>query len=530
MYEPVDIPSDKKIKYKSVNNKVYVYVVEGSKRIKGKKNPRPIEKIIGRYLKEENKLIPNSNYFMIFNKSLHIRIDDCIHFGANYVFKFIADRLNLTKYLQEVFPLNYREILAISNYMLTQGNVMSYIENWCSEEYTCGNVAVTSQTSSTIFESITNTSKLKFFEKWAEDKLENDYTAYDITSVSSYSKNIDYIEYGYNRDKENLPQLNIGLYYTENTRLPIYYNVYSGSINDKTELPVMLRNTELLNIKKLMCVMDNGFFKTTNITSRYENIELDYIIAVSKSLKEAKKILDKYPGNIMINSNNRISYGDLFAAKESEAFNGKLNLYVYYNQNKATVENDNLFNKVKRLENELKSLKKVPKNIKRYDKYIEIKRNDDNTFAYIRRHDVINNEMKYNGYTIIACTKDLDAETVLEKYRTKDVVEKAFCDLKNVLEMDRLLTQNTETTDGKIFISFIGLIIRSEFMNIISTYIKARNKTFKDIILTLNKIKLFIKDNKFYNMSALTKEQKDILKCFGISEKNVNEYIELLNV
>ena len=36
---------------------------------------------------------------------------------------------------------------------------------------------------------------------------------YDISSISSYSKKIEGVEWGYNRDKERLAQINIGMLY-----------------------------------------------------------------------------------------------------------------------------------------------------------------------------------------------------------------------------------------------------------------------------------------------------------------------------
>lgn len=48
-----------------------------------------------------------------------------------------------------------------------------------------------------------------FYSRWCMYVCEKEYVALDITSVSSYSKNIGCMEWGYNRDGENLPQVNI---------------------------------------------------------------------------------------------------------------------------------------------------------------------------------------------------------------------------------------------------------------------------------------------------------------------------------
>ena len=70
---------------------------------------------------------------------------------------------------------------------------------------------------------------------------------------------------GYNRDREKLPQINLGMYFGETSRLPIYYCVYPGSILDKTHLQYMMQDNEILGIKKVKFVMDKGFYSLSNV-------------------------------------------------------------------------------------------------------------------------------------------------------------------------------------------------------------------------------------------------------------------------
>ena len=57
------------------------------------------------------------------------------------------------------------------------------------------------------------------------------------------------------------------------------------------------------------------------------------------------------------------------------------------------------------------------------------------------------------------CAGPLEA---LRVYRDKDVVEKCFDDLKNLLDMRRLRMHSIETVDGRLFVQFIALILMSE--------------------------------------------------------------------
>ena len=89
---------------------------------------------------------------------------------------------------------------------------------------------------SKMFASLRQEDMQLFFREWMKQKKQREYVAYDVTSISSYSSNIRELEWGYNRDKERLPQINMGMYYGEESGLPLYYRVYPGSVAETAHL------------------------------------------------------------------------------------------------------------------------------------------------------------------------------------------------------------------------------------------------------------------------------------------------------
>lgn len=87
--------------------------------------------------------------------------------------------------------------------------------------------------------------------------LENDYLCYDITSVSSYGELNEYLKYGYNRDRENLKQINLALLFGQKSQLPIYYHQLPGNISDVSTLSHLLKIFSYLELAKLHLVLDN---------------------------------------------------------------------------------------------------------------------------------------------------------------------------------------------------------------------------------------------------------------------------------
>lgn len=65
---------------------------------------------------------------------------------------------------------------------------------------------------------------------------------------------------------------------------------------------------------------------------------------------------------------------------------------------------------------------------------------------------------KRSGITYIY---EMDAITALQLYRNKDVVEKAFSNIKDRLNMRRLLVSSEKSLDEKLFVGFIALIYLS---------------------------------------------------------------------
>ena len=89
--------------------------------------------------------------------------------------------------------------------------------------------APSSQNISRLLKELDEDRRMLFYKKWAQLRGEKEYLALDISSVSSWSELINYVEYGYNRDHEALPQVNLAMLFGEDSRLPVFARVY-GSV------------------------------------------------------------------------------------------------------------------------------------------------------------------------------------------------------------------------------------------------------------------------------------------------------------
>jgi hypothetical protein len=69
-----------------------------------------------------------------------------------------------------------------------------------------------------------------FFKKWVARQAPGKFFAYDVTSFPTYAKDIIDSEWAYNRDRDKLPQINLGYILSEDSSLPVFYVTYPGSI------------------------------------------------------------------------------------------------------------------------------------------------------------------------------------------------------------------------------------------------------------------------------------------------------------
>ena len=81
---------------------------------------------------------------------------------------------------------------------------------------------------SDIFSAITEEDQQKFFSLQGRRRCENEFRAYDTTTLSSYSETLKQVQYRFNAEHDRLPQFNLTLVFREESDLPFYYRKVAG--------------------------------------------------------------------------------------------------------------------------------------------------------------------------------------------------------------------------------------------------------------------------------------------------------------
>jgi transposase len=150
---------------------------------------------------------------------------------------------------------------------------------------------MSSQRISELLHETTEEDRSNFYTAWIKYRGEREYLALDITSISSWSHLIRDAEWGYNRDHEPLPQINLCMLMGEQSGLPVFQTVYSGSLKDVSTFKTTLKQaTCYIRGKTPSLVMDKGFYSRKNVSLLLNNNpEYKFLMPLAFSAKIAKQ-------------------------------------------------------------------------------------------------------------------------------------------------------------------------------------------------------------------------------------------------
>lgn len=428
-------------------------------------------------------------------------------YGATYLFDAIGDKLGIISDLKKCFPKDYKKILSIAYYLiLEENNPMFRFEKWNALHKHPYGKNIPSQRSSELFASITEEAKEQFFRLQGKRRTEKEFWAYDTTSISSYSEQLRQVQYGLNKEHDRLPQFNLAMVFGEESNLPFYYRKLSGNIPDSKTIKNLLADLNVLGFSKVKLVMDRGFYSEANINNLFKE-NLKFLLAAKMSLSYVRKELDVIYDRFRSFDHYCEKY-ELYTRTvqtewkytqerpyKGDTITGSRRIYIhyYYNIDKAADDEKAFDRKLMILRHELISNKRVAEHEKQYTKYFTVKTTPKRGTQATVKQEVVDQAKRYYGFFVLLSNETMDTVTALEIYRNKDVVEKAFGNLKERLNMRRTLVSSEQSLDGKLFTEFIALIYLS--------YIKKQ----------MQKKSLF---KKYTLQSAL--DQLDVIECFEV--------------
>ena len=506
-----------------------------------KKQPRSKRTLIGRLDPATGEILPTDGRGkrraqkeadpVVRKGPVPVARTDRLFFGATYLLDQIGEVTGLTADLKTCFPNTYKQIQSIAYYLVLEDqNPLFRFKKWAAIHRHPYGKDIPSQRSTEIFQSVTEEAKMHFFRLQGKRRVEKEYWAYDSTSISSSSDTLRQVKYGKNKDDDHLPQINLALVFGEESRLPFYYRKLAGNVPDVKTIQELLRELDVLGYEKVKLVMDRGYYSVENINALFKK-HLKFLCGTSSALSFAKEFIreigsrkdhyEYYNSNLELYVFTRTIAWDY---EQERPYKGdvvkeerRMYLHLYFNPDKFSDDGKAFNLKLDTLKNELLSGHRVPEHEKEYKKYFEMKETPKRGISLNVKQDAVDAAHERYGFFVLISNEVKDPVTALSLYRMRDVVEKAFWNVKERLNLKRTMTSSESSLEGKLFVEFIALIYLSyiqkkmEEKGLFATY------TLHELLDELDVIECFMEPGKAPIQGEVLKKQEQIYRDLDVT-------------
>ena len=502
---------------------------------------------IGRIANEERtEMYPNERYGEFFNyeKEEAPSIDSYLKIGPYLVIKRACERIGLYEALDFAFPGNYKDIIALATFAITESSLTAQHYDRFAFSYFSGlSKTLSSSCISGIYRKIQECNKDDFYKKYLEGykqafaHTENRklIAAIDSTNRNTASNTMIDAEYGKSKKDSNNPQVCNAYYVDELTGIPIYQEEFSGSLLDKTQLSYMTKKSNALGFNDIIAVLDRGYYSQSNIDTLKE---FDFVLSVPETVGFVKTLFKEHMDIKMQRANyirEHNAYG--IKVKIDESINEALSnyyCYLFYDSVRAMEEIDSINNKIERFIEDIESHKYYSLALEnKYKKYftftkIEQENSKKSLFTFKENTDAIQEAIDKAGMFLVISNIDDSVSRILTLERNRDRTEKCFQRLKSSIDYDAVRVYTNETKEGKDLVAFTSVCIYQALLYFLKPYLnEISSRTLFTTITCLSKIIAYRnKNNQWELRYALSKEQKEILELVDLKENELLKEIK----
>jgi transposase len=503
------------------NGARYMYKVEGYWD-KEKKAPRNKQVCLGRIDDKTGEVIPSDRKTRTAKRAAvapEVTARSTI-IGPSLLLDKVANDTGLLAALKKSLPGQFLRIIALAYFLVQKGLPLSRCEVWSASNRHPYVETISSQSVSELLRSLTENDRQMFFKTWMARLSSSENIFYDITSVSSYSNMNEFVRWGYNRDDEKMPQINLAMLFGQDSGLPLYYRRLPGSISDVSTLKTTVSSLYKIGQSKLTFVMDRGFYSENNVDALFD-AHYSFILAVPRR-KWVEELYDKYRDEIQHHENIHKTgeHETLYMTTHLHKWKScRCYVHIYYNDIRAAEEKSEFDGRLAVWRDELTSKNDRAENTEAYEKYFVVKETPARGRSVAFNEDaILKNRKKYVGFFCLLSTKKMNALDALEAYRRKEAVENSFDDLKNQLDMKRLRIQSSAAMDSRLFIQFIALVLLSQIRNVAKNSEALKHKTIREIMEAMETVTEIRYSGKYGKiLTEIDPLQRDIMEAFGIS-------------
>jgi len=277
-------------------------------------------------------------------------------------------------------------------------------------------------------------------------------------------------------------------------------------------------------------ILDRGFYSKSNIDALFANHH-KFLIAVQVSLRFVQQQLDEVRTTMLNRSCCSSSHG-LYAISQSiwwdyeetkvrtkEVITDKRRAYIhlYYDDQRAVDDKRKFYDSLDALEQELLFGKRVVEHAKQYEKFFIVKETPVRGISVVANDEEVRKAERNFGCFALFPNTIKDPLQALDSYRSKDLIEKTFDNLKDRLNMKRTLVSSETDLEGKFFIQYLALIYLSSIDAAMKDKGLYKNHTIQDVLDDLDLIERFEERGRKPRIGEVMKKQRELYEALGFS-------------
>jgi transposase len=349
---------------------------------------------------------------------------------------------DITPALENEFPNEYTEIIAASIIKLLHPTPIRLLKSKWEKLY-LSKTYNASLSPSTVSEKLRKigadwVSQRRFFDTLIQ---KSKLLLFDLSSLFSYSENLNLAERGHNADHLFLNQINFALMFSQDQKLPVLLKPLPGSVRDIKALKSVLGE---FGFKNCTCVFDR-VFADTSLPDLFLEKEMSFVLPLRR--------------NFTI-----IDYSVAFTG--SFTFNDR-----GINWAKSSVEGKFLY-----------LFEDVKLRAEEETTFIGLVEGKKKTSEELR-----DASLKFGRIAILS-NIDAGGKDVYLLFKSREDAEQAFDVLKNELENDKTYLSDADAVRGYFFVSFVSLYFYYRIYNVLKVHDKIGKISVNELLFELSKV------------------------------------------
>lgn len=431
-------------------------------------------------------------------------------YGPLLVLNHIAQQIGLDQQFEEYS----KEILSMVYAHCLDYKSINQMERWYERTDLSMILSLESVTESRLLKA------LDFFEQHDQSRLQQDIFAkvvkvhklsvngviYDVTNTYLHGKKCPFGKLGHDKGGvKGRPLIQIALAVTKNEGIPICHKTFSGNISDTRTLQDLITDLADYNINNGMVVYDRGITSVKNIRD-ISKLQWNSLCGLAIRGGLIKTVSQLINDKKFIDIKNRVKlHKSIFYAitipHNIDNISGTL--VICFNEQQKRDLRESRYDEILYAQQQKIANKPMKDGM---DKY------------FTSDNKIIDSEVtaseRFDGYSCIFSTLQLEAKDVIQIYFGKDVIEKAFRSIKGITRLQPVRHWLYNRVIGHVFICYLAYLL----LSILQHKLKPINITAEEALIELDTMyKVYLKDKKKdfkeSRLVALTKKQELILKA-----------------